>query len=85
MLQLKRDGNRVMGSWSSALGKDRAIAGTWRDGYVELSSNVDWPLDKGAVAPGVATLAGWFDGDSGGGRMKVEGRADGRWTAKRKP
>jgi hypothetical protein len=47
---------------------------------------VDWPLDdKGAVAPAVATLAGWFDGDSAGGRMKVEGRADGRWAATRKP
>jgi hypothetical protein len=53
---------------------------------VELSFNVDWPLDdKGAVAPAVATLAGWIDGDSAGGRMKVEGRADGRWTATRKP
>ena len=38
-----------------------------------------------ATAPAVATLAGWFDGDSAGGRMKVEGRADGRWTATRKP
>ena len=85
-MQIKRDGNKVSGSWSSALGKDQAITGTWRNGYVELSSNVDWPLDdKGAVAPAVATLAGWFDGDSAGGRMKVEGRADGRWTATRKP
>ena len=84
-LQLKRDGNKVTGSWSGALGKDRPVAGTWRNGYVELSSNVDWPLDdKGAVAPAVATFAGWFDGDSAGGRMKVEGRADGKWTATRK-
>ena len=86
VLQLNRDGNRVMGSWSSALGKDRAITGTWRNGYVELSSNVDWPLDnKGTVAPAVATFVGWFDGDSAGGRMKVEGQADGKWTATRKP
>lgn len=85
-LELKRDGNKVTGMWSGELGKDRAITGTWRDGYVELSFNVDWPLDdKGAVAPAVATLAGWLDGDMAGGRMKVEGRADGRWTAKRKP
>lgn len=86
VLQLKRDGNKVTGSWSSALGKERAITGTWRNGYVELSSNVGWPLDdKGTVAPAVATFAGWIDGDSAGGRMKVEGRADGRWTATRKP
>ena len=85
-LQLKRDGNKVTGTWSGEMGKDRSITGTWRNGYVELSFNGDWPLDdKGATAPAVATLAGWFDGDSAGGRMKVEGRADGRWTATRKP
>lgn len=85
-LQLKRDGNKVSGTWSGELGKDRSIIGTWRNGYVELSFNVDWPLDdKGAVTPAVATLVGWFDGDSAGGRMKVEGRADGRWMAARKP
>jgi len=85
-VQLRRDGNKVTGSWSGELGKDRSITGTWRNGYVELSFNVDWPLDdKGASAPAVATLAGWLDGDSAGGRMKVEGRADGRWTATRKP
>ena len=86
VLQLKRDGNKVTGSWSGELGRDRSVTGTWRNGYVELSFNVDWPLDdKGTVAPAEATLAGWFDGDSAGGRMKVEGRADGRWTAARKP
>src|SRR5689334_3627997 len=85
-LDLKRDGNKVTGSWSGELGKDRSVTGTWRNGYVELSFNVDWPLDdKGTVAPAVATLAGWFDGDSAGGRAKVEGRADGRWSATRKP
>ena len=85
-VELKRDGNRVTGTWSGELGKDRSITGTWRNGYVELSFSGDWPLDdKGAVAPAVATLAGWIDGDSAGGRMKVEGRADGRWTATRKP
>lgn len=86
VLQLKRDGDKVNGTWSGELGKDRAITGTWRNGYVELSFKVDWPLDnKGTVAPAVATLAGWFDGDSAGGRAKVEGRADGRWSATRKP
>jgi hypothetical protein len=86
VLQLKRDGNKVSGTWSGEMGKDRSVTGTWRNGYVELSFNVDWPLDdKGTVTPAVATLAGWFDGDSAGGRAKVEGRADGRWTAARKP
>lgn len=85
-LELGRDGSKVSGTWSGALGKARPVTGTWRDGYVELSFNADWPLDdKGAVAPAVTTLAGWIDGDSAGGRMKVEGRADGRWTGTRKP
>jgi hypothetical protein len=86
-LQLNRDGDKVTGRWSGEyLGKDRPISGRWRDGYVELSFNADWPIDdKGGVAPARATLAGWFDGDSGGGRMKVEAKADGRWSATRKP
>jgi hypothetical protein len=85
-LQLKRDGNKVTGTWSGELGKDRPITGTWRDGYVELSFGADWPTDdKGAVTPAVATFAGWIDGDSAGGRVKVEAKADGRWTATRKP
>ena len=85
-LELRRDGSKVTGTWSGDLGKARPVTGTWRDGYVELSFNAEWPLDdKGAVASAVATLAGWFDGDSAAGRMKVEGRADGRWAATRKP
>ena len=86
-LQLTRDGSKVSGTWSSDLGKGHPITGTWRNGYVELSFTVDWPTDdKGEVTiPATATLAGWFDGDSGGGRMKVEGKADGRWSATRKP
>jgi hypothetical protein len=85
-LQLKRDGNKVAGTWSGELGKEQAISGTWRDGYVELSFGVDWPIDdKGTVVPAIAMFAGWIDGDSGGGRMKVESKADGRWTAMRKP
>jgi len=84
-LQLKRDGNNLTGNWSGELGKDRSITGTWRDGYVELSFSVDWPIDdKGGVTPAVATFAGWIDGDSAGGRAKVEGKADGRWTSTRK-
>ena len=85
-LQLTRDGGKLAGTWSGGLGKDRAITGTWRNGYVELSFNADWPTDdKGTTVPAVATLAGWFDGDSAQGRGKVEGKADGRWKATRKP
>jgi len=85
-MELHRDGNKVTGTWSGPLGKDRAVAGTWRNGYVELSFTAEWPKEAGLGAPGPvnASLAGWIDGDSGKGRMRVEGRSDGTWTAKRK-
>jgi len=85
-LQLAREGGRVTGIWSGALGDHRPVTGTWRDGYVELAFAADWPVGQmGDPGTAAATLAGWIDGDSAGGRMKVEGRADGRWTAKRTP
>ena len=90
-LQLARDAalpELVEGGlhWSGELGKNRSVTGTWRNGYVELSFNAEWPTDsKDATTPAVATLAGWFDGESAGGRVKVEGKADGRWTATRRP
>ena len=86
-LRLLRDGNKLTGAWSGDLGKDHPVTGTWRNGYVELTFGGDWPLDeKGTqTVPVVATFAGWFDGDAGSGRMKVEGRADGRWSATRQP
>jgi hypothetical protein len=85
-LQLERDGSKVTGTWSGDLGAARPVAGTWRDGYVELTFNADWPSrGPGGAGTPAATLAGWIDGDSAGGRMKVEGRTDGRWTATRKP
>jgi hypothetical protein len=85
-LQLRRDGGKVMGSWSGSLGNARPVIGTWRDGYVELSFNAEWP-NGGLGKPGsfMATLAGWIDGDAASGRMEVEGRAAGRWVATRKP
>jgi hypothetical protein len=85
-MELRRDGNNVTGTWSGPLGEARAIAGTWRNGYVELSFAGDWPKEsrQGAPGPVRAFLSGWFDGNSGRGRMRVEGRADGTWTATRK-
>jgi hypothetical protein len=85
-MELHRDGNKVTGTWSGPLGEGRAITGVWRNGYVELSFPAEWPKDAGQGAPGPvnAFLAGWIDGDSGKGRMRVEGRSDGAWVAKRK-
>jgi hypothetical protein len=85
-MQLNRDGDKLTGMWSGALGDNRPITGTWRDGYVELTFTADWPKESPQGTPGdaTATLAGWIDGASAKGRMKVAGRADGRWTATRK-
>jgi len=85
-MELRRDGNKVSGTWSGPLGEGRAITGTWRNGYVDLSFAGEWPKDSGQGAPGPvnAFLSGWIDGDSGKGRMRVEGRSDGAWVAKRK-
>lgn len=83
-LQLERDGSKMTGTWSGALGNARPVTGTWRNGYVELSFNAEWKFPH-LQGHGAATLAGWIDGDSASGRMKVEGLTDGRWTATRKP
>jgi hypothetical protein len=85
-MELHRDGNKVNGTWSGPLGEGRAITGTWRNGYVELSFPGEWPKESRQGTPGLvnAFLTGWIDGDSAKGRMRVEGRSDGAWVAKRK-
>ena len=85
-MELHRDGDKVSGTWSGPLGESCAITGTWRKGYVELSFAGEWPKESrnGAPGPVNAFLTGWIDGDSGKGRMRVEGRSDGAWVAKRK-
>jgi len=80
-MKLVREGSTLLGLWSGAFGPDQPVSGTWRDGYVELTFSGTWPEQPGAVT---VTLAGWVDEDNAKGRMKVEGRADGRWTAIRK-
>ncbi|HLY41106.1 MAG TPA: hypothetical protein VKR52_07815 [Terracidiphilus sp.] len=84
-MSLEREGNAVKGAWTGAFGQSMPVSGTWRNGYVELTFNGMWQPEKDAPAvPATATLAGWIDGDSAAGRMKVEGKADGPWTAQRK-
>jgi hypothetical protein len=80
-MKLVREGGTLVGIWSGAFGPDQPVSGSWRDGYVELTFSGTWPEQPGTVT---ATLAGWIDADSAKGRMKVEGRADGRWSAVRK-
>ena len=83
-LKLTRDGNKLTGTWSGALGAEQPVSGTWRDGYVEISWTGNWPKERPGT-PGNAnvTIVGWMDGDTAKGRMKVEGRADGPWSANR--
>jgi hypothetical protein len=85
-MDLHRDGAKVTGTWSGPLGEACAVTGTWRSGYVELSFPGEWPkgVPQGAPGPVNAFLTGWIDGDSVKGRMRVEGRSDGEWVAKRK-
>jgi hypothetical protein len=69
---------------NGAFGKDLVVTGTWRDGYEELTFTAGWQEEpKSTPIPAVVTLAGWIDNDTAAGRMKVEGRADGQWTAAR--
>jgi hypothetical protein len=79
-LKLTRQGDKLTGTWSGGFGNDLPVAGTWRDGYVEIKFPGTWGDDH---APVTAHLAGWIDGDSAAGRMVIEGRADGPWTATR--
>lgn len=81
LMGLRRADSTVTGTWSGDLGQSLPVSGTWRNGYIELTFNGSWPEKQQPVR---AALAGWIDGDSGKGRMKLEGRADGQWTATRK-
>jgi hypothetical protein len=89
-LQLKREGTAITGTWAGAkerdLGNEQPVSGTWRDGYVELSFTGRWKDNpKAEAVDSKTTLAGWFDGAAGKGRMKIDARADGVWTATRTP
>ncbi len=79
-LKLVRQDGSVGGFYTGPLGPNQPVYGTWRDGYIELTFSGLWPDQPGTVT---AALAGWVDGDKASGRAKIEGRADGRFTATR--
>ena len=87
VMKLARGGGAVSGSWTGSFGDRLPVIGTWRDGYVEFSFAGTWTekMPGGNPGPVTANLAGWIDGDGAGGRVRVLGRADGRWSAERKP
>ena len=84
-MKLSRDGEKVTGSWSGAFGQNLPVTGTWRDGYVELSFGGNWTAEMPGGNPGPVTgnLAGWVDGNSAKGRVRVIGRADGQWSGEK--
>ena len=86
LMELHRDAGKVTGTWSGPMGQSLPVTGSWRNGYVELAFAGEWPKDsrQGVPGPVNAFLTGWFDGDSGKGRMRVEGHSDGTWIATRK-
>jgi len=71
--------------YSSDAGGMGAVMELHRDGG-KVTGTWSGPLGEGRpiTGPVNAFLAGWIDGDSGKGRMRVEGRSDGAWVAKRK-
>ena len=84
-LKLTRDGEKLRGTWSGELGEDKPVTGMWRDGHIEITFMGEWPNDgrDGAPGPVQAFLEGWVDDAGAKGRMRVAGRADGRWEATR--
>lgn len=83
-LTLRRDANAIAGTWSGSFGTNLPVTGTWRDGYVELTFTGDWPKDFGGKpGPFTAAFTGWIDDTTAKGRMRVDGRADGSWSATR--
>jgi hypothetical protein len=81
-MDLHRDGSAVVGAWSGAFGQNLPVTGTWRNGYAELSFSGQWTEEN--PGPVRVRMAGWIDSDAGTGRVTVEGRADGQWTAGQK-
>jgi hypothetical protein len=80
-LSLRRVGEKVEGTCTGSLGNELPVTGTWRNGFVELKWRGRWPADKAEVD---AAVAGWLEGDAGRGRLRVEGKTEGAWTAERK-
>jgi hypothetical protein len=81
-LRLRRNEDKLLGTWSGSFGDERPVSGTWRNGYIELNFDALWPSGRlGTPGTAKAILVGWIDGNTAAGRMRVEGRADGKWTA----
>ena len=84
-MKLTRDGTKLSGTWSGDLGEKKPMTGTWREGYIELSSSrTGRKAEMVRPVPMKAVLEGWIDDATAKGRMRVDGRADGVWVAQRK-
>lgn len=78
-LKLSREGETLGGSWSGTFGNDLPVKGRWRNGYVEIEFEGVFPASPamGPAGPAAVTFAGWIDGDTINGRVKVANRAEG--------
>jgi len=78
-LKLARDGETLTGSWSGTFGDALPVKGRWRNGYVEIAFEGIFPANPamGPAGPAAVTLAGWIDGDTMNGRVRVANRAEG--------
>jgi hypothetical protein len=80
-LNLKRTGEKVEGTCSGAFGQNTPVTGIWRNGFLDLKWRGPSP---GGGAEVETFLAGWLEGDSGKGRIRVQGAAEGVWVSSRK-
>ncbi len=78
-LKLTREGETLAGSWSGTFGDALPVKGRWRNGYVEIEFEGIFPANPamGAAGPAAVTFAGWIDGGTMNGRVRVANRAEG--------
>jgi hypothetical protein len=78
-LRLKREGETLNGNWSGTFGNELPVKGRWRNGYVEIEFEGTFPASPamGPAGPAAVTIAGWIDGGTMNGRVRVANRAEG--------
>lgn len=80
-LVLKRDSEKLTGTYSGPLGENLMLSGTWKNGFVELRWRSIWPRDKSEAE---TIITGWLEGNAGKGRAMIDKKTDGSWMGARK-
>jgi hypothetical protein len=81
VVELREKDGAVEGTYSGALGRDKAVSGTYKDKKITLSFKGDWP-DGGPVQ---VNFSGEISENAGSGAVEAVGRTKGTWTARRLP